>query len=76
MKKQTIIALTKLATNRSNLAIEITYARTGANYRILGFIKVKFNGEWYVQVQYKSIADGKVYSRDSSDFGGFNEVVL
>ena len=73
MKKQTIIELTKLA---SNLAIEITYARTGANYRILGFIKIKFNGEWYVQVQYKSIADGKVYSRDSSDFGGFNEVVL
>ena len=76
MKKQTIIELTKLAANRSNLSIEIKHVRNDNNYRILGFIKVKFNGEWYVQVQYKSIADGKVYSRDSSDFGGFNEVVL
>ena len=77
MKKQSIIDLAKCATNRPNLSVEISYADTGRTYRVLGFIKIKFNGQWYVQVEYISMDDkAQKYSRPSAEFGSFSEVIV
>tara|TARA_R110000787_G_scaffold90842_1_gene191606 strand:+ start:444 stop:659 length:216 start_codon:yes stop_codon:yes gene_type:complete len=64
------------ATNRPNASREMTYADTGKDYRILGFIKIKFEGNWYIHVEYQALADGRKYSRDASEFEKFTEIIL
>ncbi len=74
MKKQSIQQLARTATNRPKSLVEITYSDLGKNYRVLGWIKIKFNGQWYTQIEYQSLDDNKKYSRDSADFCKFTEV--
>ena len=79
MNKKSIQQLATCAKNCPNSSIEITYADTGRIYRVVGFIKIKHEGQWFVHVKYISMCEsnkGERFSRDSTDFGKFREVVI
>jgi hypothetical protein len=71
MKKTSIQQLATCAINRPKLLVEISYKDTGRTYRVIGYIKIKFNGQWYVQIEYQCLRNGAKYSRDAADFGSF-----